>query len=697
MSAIAPQAGSLPIQEVELTLSGMTCAACAARIERTLNSIDGVEAAVNYATESAMVAFTGADVSEETLIKAVTSAGYGARVMDDQPVDDDLDQRLRALRLRLTVSAVLSFPVVLLSMVPALQFHGWQWWAFALSLPVAVWGAWPFHRSAVLNAVHGTATMDTLISVGVIAAMAWSIWALVWGDAIGFTMMMDGFLMTHGGNTHVYFEVAATVTAFILTGRYLETRAKHTAGDALRSLLALGAKFATVVRDGVETSIPASVVRMDDMVVVRPGEKIAVDGVVEDGTSSVDTSMITGESVPVDVAKGDHVTSATVNLNGRLLVRATRVGSETTFARMAKLVRDAQATKAPVQRVADRVSAVFVPVVFAISIGTLVVGLMIGRQTDAAFSAAVAVLIIACPCALGLATPTALMVGSGRAAQMGIVIRGVDVLQSTRRIDTVVLDKTGTVTTGQMTLVDVVCVDGVDRADALRLVGAVEKASEHPIARAIAAAAENELGTLPALDEFAAMPGAGAAGRIGGTNVTVGREEVFRERLVIIPGVLKQALSAARQQGHTAVVAAWDGQARAMFAVADQPKPTSAAAIADLKVMGLAPVLLTGDNAETARAVAVQVGNATILSRTSGAADTVIVGHSDLGFFTGGQTWESQSWGSTLVLQSLAGQANESINQSLTVRFLGQAIAPGPDAVSLRNFTVVRYPSQVNP
>ena len=611
MSAIAPQAGAAgphDIEEVELALTGMTCAACAARIEKTLNAIDGVEAAVNYATESAMVAFTGSGVSEETLIKAVTSAGYGARVMDDQPVDDDLDQRLRALRIRLTVSAVLSVPVVLLSMVPALEFHGWQWWAFALSLPVATWGAWPFHRVAALNARHRTASMDTLISVGVIAAMAWSIYALIWGDAIGTTMVMDGMSMTHGGNTHVYFEVGATVTAFILTGRYLETRAKHTAGDALRSLLALGAKFATVVRDGVETSIPASVVRLDDIVVVRPGEKIAVDGVVEDGSSSVDMSMITGESVPVDVTKGDSVTSATVNLNGRLLVRATRVGSETTFARMAKLVRDAQATKAPVQRVADRVSSVFVPVVFAIAIGTLIIGLMIGRQTDAAFSAAVAVLIIACPCALGLATPTALMVGSGRAAQMGIVIKGVDVLQSTRRIDTVVLDKTGTITTGQMTLVDVVCVDGIAREDALRLVGAVEKASEHPIARAIAAAAENETGTLPALDEFASLPGVGATGRLGGTIVTVGREEVFRQRLVIIPGVLKQALAAARQHGHTAVIAAWDGQARAMFAVADQPKPTSAAAIADLKVMGLAPVLLTGDNAETARAIAVQVG-----------------------------------------------------------------------------------------
>lgn len=374
MSAVAPQAGAADphgIDEVELALTGMTCAACAARIERTLNAIDGVEAAVNYATESAMVAFSDG-VSPDVLIKAVSSAGYGARVMDDQPVDDDLDQRLRALRLRLTVSAVLSLPVVLFSMVPALEFHGWQWWAFALSMPVATWGAWPFHRVAALNARHRTASMDTLISVGVIAAMAWSIWALIWGDAIGSKMVMDGMTMTHGGNTHVYFEVGATVTAFILAGRYLETRAKYTAGDALRSLLALGAKYATVLRDGAETSIPASVVRLDDIVVVRPGEKIAVDGIVEDGASSVDMSMITGESVPVDVAKGDSVTSATVNLNGRLLVRATRVGSETTFARMAKLVREAQQTKAPVQRVADRVSAVFVPVVMVISAITLV-------------------------------------------------------------------------------------------------------------------------------------------------------------------------------------------------------------------------------------------------------------------------------------------------------------------------------------
>ena len=594
------------LEEVELALQGMTCAACAARIERTLNKLDGVEAAVNYATESAMVAFTKSDVTEQMLIDAVRKAGYDASVLDEESTDDDLDERLSALKRRLLVSVVLSVPVVALSMVPAFQFRNWQWWAFAFSLPVATWGAWPFHRVAALNARHRTSNMDTLISVGVLAAMAWSIWALVWGDAVGETMA--GMSMSANGGTHVYFEVGATVTAFILTGRYLETRAKHTAGDALRALLALGAKYATVIRDGEETSIPASVVRMDDIIVVRPGEKIAADGVVEEGTSTVDMSMITGESVPVDVTKGDHVTAATVNLNGRLLVRATRVGTETTFARMAKLVREAQATKAPVQRVADRVSAVFVPVVFTIAIATLVIGLFAGRATDSAFSAAVAVLIIACPCALGLATPTALMVGSGRAAQMGIVIKGVDVLQSTRRIDTVILDKTGTVTSGAMTLVDVVCADGTERADALRFVGAVEAASEHPIARAIATAAESETGALPQVEDFSSMPGLGATGRIGGAIVTVGRGEMFREMSVLVPAELEQAMDAARSLGHTAVMAAWDGRVRAMLAVADQPKPSSAAAIADLKVMGLAPVLLTGDNELTARAIAVQVG-----------------------------------------------------------------------------------------
>jgi len=604
MSVVLPPAS---IIEVELAVQGMTCGACAAKIQKELNEIPGIEAAVNYATESAMVAFDGDSVTEATVIKAIEHAGYSARVMDDQPFDDDLEARLRAASIRLGISVVFTVPVVLLSMVMAWQFHNWQWWAMGLSAPVVTWGAWPFHKTAFRNAMHGTSTMDTLISVGVIAATAWSIWAVVWGEAIT-SVSHSGMTMTQSSSSHVYFEVGATVTSFILVGRFLEMRAKHSAGDALRSLLALGAKYATVVRDGVEVSIPASVVREGDMIVVRPGEKIAADGVVAEGASSIDMSMVTGESVPVDVVVGDSVTSATVNMNGRIVVRATRVGAETTFARMAKLVREAQATKAPVQKFADKVSSIFVPTVFIISAATLAGWLYFDGDASKAFTAAVAVLIIACPCALGLATPTALMVGSGRAAQMGIVIKGIDVLQSTRRIDTVVLDKTGTVTTGVMTLVDVMCVDGVSRDEALLNAGAVEKSSEHPIARAIVRSAEEEVGVLPSLDEFESLPGVGATGRIGGTIITVGREEMFRERLVILPKVIREALASSRELSHTAVIVTWGGQAKAVISLADQPKPTSAEAIASLRLMGLAPILLTGDNATTARAIAESVG-----------------------------------------------------------------------------------------
>jgi Cu+-exporting ATPase len=604
MSLVLPP---VSIVEVELSVQGMTCGACAAKIQKELNEIPGIEAAVNYATESAMVAFDADVMSQAAVISAVERIGYSARVMDDQPFDDDLDARLRAASIRLGVSVAFTIPVVLLSMVMAWQFHNWQWWAMGLSAPVVTWGAWPFHKTAFRNAMHGSSTMDTLISVGVIAATAWSIWAVVWGDAIA-AAGHSGMTMTQSSSSHVYFEVGATVTSFILVGRYLEMRAKHSAGDALRSLLALGAKYATVLRDGVEVSIPASVVREGEMIVVRPGEKIAADGVVAEGVSSIDMSMVTGESVPVDVVVGDSVTSATVNMNGRIVVRATRVGAETTFARMAKLVREAQATKAPVQRFADKVSSVFVPTVFVISALTLVGWLYFDGEASKAFTAAVAVLIIACPCALGLATPTALMVGSGRAAQMGIVIKGIDVLQSTRRIDTVVLDKTGTVTTGVMTLIDVICVDGVSRDEALRNAGAVEKSSEHPIARAIVRAAEEELGVLPSLDEFESLPGVGATGRIDGTIITVGREEMFRERLVILPKVIRDALTSSREMGHTAVIVTWGGQAKAVVSLADQPKTTSAEAIASLRLMGLAPILLTGDNATTARAIAESVG-----------------------------------------------------------------------------------------
>lgn len=604
MSLVLPPAS---IIEVELAVQGMTCGACAAKIQKELNEISGVEAAVNYATESAMVAFDGDSVSEATVIKAIEHAGYSARVMDDQPFDDDLEARLRSASIRLGISVVFTIPVVLLSMVMAWQFHNWQWWAMGLSAPVVTWGAWPFHKTAFRNAMYGSSTMDTLISVGVIAATAWSIWAVVWGEAIS-AAGHSGMTMTQSSSSHVYFEVGATVTSFILVGRYLEMRAKHSAGDALRSLLALGAKYATVLRDGVEVSIPASVVREGDMIVVRPGEKIAADGVVAEGSSSIDMSMVTGESVPVDVVVGDSVTSATVNTNGRIVVRATRVGVETTFARMAKLVREAQATKAPVQRFADKVSSIFVPTVFVISGLTLAGWLYFDGDASKAFTAAVAVLIIACPCALGLATPTALMVGSGRAAQMGIVIKGIDVLQSTRRIDTVVLDKTGTVTTGVMTLVDVMCVDGVSRDEALRNAGTVEKSSEHPIARAIVRAAEEELGVLTSLDEFESLPGVGATGRVGGTIITVGREEMFRERLVILPKVIRDSLASSRELGHTAVIVTWGGQAKAVISLADQPKPSSAEAIASLRLMGLALILLTGDNATTARAIAESVG-----------------------------------------------------------------------------------------
>lgn len=596
------------IIEVELAVQGMTCAACAARIEKALNEISGIDAVVNYATETAMVAFDSESQSQEAVLAAISRIGYSAHAVDDESFDEDLSASIRIAQLRLIISIALSIPVVLLSMVTAWQFDGWQWWAMGLSAPVVTWCAWPFHRTAFKNALHGASSMDTLISVGVIAATAWSVWAMVWGDALDTAHSMGGLTMDMPGQSHVYFEVGATVTAFILLGRFLEMRAKSSAGNALRSLLAMGAKYATVLRDGDEVAIPASVVRVDDILVVRPGEKIAADGVVAEGNSSIDMSMITGESLPVDVGPGDSVTSATVNQNGRLLVRATRVGSETTFARMAKLVRDAQSTKAPVQRIADKVSSIFVPTVFAISLATLAAWMFFDGDSTQAFTAAVSVLIIACPCALGLATPTALMVGSGRAAQMGIVIKGIDVLQSTRRIDTVVLDKTGTVTTGAMTLAGVHCIEGVSRAEVLRMAGAVEKGSEHPIARAIVTAAEEEIGALPALDEFMAMPGVGATGRLDGTIITVGREEVFRERLVIIPSVLRDALAASRERGETAVVVAWDAQAKAVISVADQPKSTSPDAIAQLKLMGLAPILLTGDNEVTARAIAESVG-----------------------------------------------------------------------------------------
>jgi Cu+-exporting ATPase len=602
-----------PLDSLELSVTGMTCGACAARIQDRLNEIDGVEASVNYATETATIHLSRTLPTEE-LVRAVEDAGYGASVRGEDEItiggtEEEFEENLAGLRNRLLISAALTIPVMLFSMIESWQFRNWQWWALVLSAPVVTWGAWPFHRSAALNLRHRTTTMDTLISLGVIAATAWSVWALVWGDAASMWGSMGSMLdMDHGDGYHVYFEVAATVTVFILTGRYLEARAKRSAGNALRALLALGAHSAVILRNGVEVEIPAKAVAVGDVMVVRPGEKFAADGVVTDGHSSVDVSMLTGESVPSDVAEGDAVTGATINLTGRVLVRATRVGSDTTFAQMAKLVREAQATKAPVQKLADRVSAIFVPTVLLISIVTLLGWLIVDGETANAFTAAVAVLIIACPCALGLATPTALMVGSGRAAQMGVVIKGVDVLQSTRRIDTVVFDKTGTITTGVMQMLDVVCVDGVDRAEALRLIGAVEHASEHPIAKAIARAAQKELGTLPAVSNFNALAGMGARGVVDGVTVVVGQERLLKGELILVPAALRQAMADARAFGNTAVVAAWGGQARAVCVVADQPKATSREAIDTLRDMGMAPVLLTGDTQATAEAIAALIG-----------------------------------------------------------------------------------------
>ena len=594
---------------LDLSITGMSCNACAMNIEKGLNGVDGVEATVNFAAESARVTFDPARASAQELLAVVSSLGYGARLMEDTTpdmLDAEVREKVAMLRLRLIVSAVFGVPVVLISMFTVFQFDNWQWWALVLSAPVVTWGAWPFHRAALMNARHGSTTMDTLISLGVFAATAWSIWALVWGDVTQHSSMMD-----MSGGIHVYFEVAVAVTVFLLAGRYFEARAKRRAGDALRSLLALGAREATVLRDGEEVRIDASLVVMGDLVVVRPGEIIAADGVVEEGASSVDVSMLTGESVPVDVVVGDRVTGTTVNLTGRLMVRTTRVGAESTFAQMAKLVQDAQSTKAPVQKLADRVSSVFVPTVIVLSLVTFVAWWFLGDDVDRvtdAFTAAVAVLIIACPCALGLATPTALMVGSGRAAQMGIVIKGVDVLQSTRRIDTVVFDKTGTVTTGVMQLVDVVTDADTSRAEVLQFAGALEFASEHPVAKAIAQAAKSELGTLASVQQFESIAGMGTRGVVNGVRVMVGGEALLQQNLVMVPKVLRDALAEARNSGNTAVLVAFGGSAKAVCVVADRPKPNSATAIADLRQLGLRPVLLTGDNRATAVAVAEQVG-----------------------------------------------------------------------------------------
>jgi len=601
--------------EVELTIGGMTCASCAARVEKKLNRMDGVTATVNYATEKAKVSYPmGVQVAD--LIATVVKTGYTAEEPPPpEPVEDavedaaedaaeELDPELVSLRERLTVSALLALPVVLLSMVPALQFDNWQWLSLTLAAPVVVWGGLPFHRAAFTNARHGAATMDTLVSVGTLAAFGWSLWALFFGDA-GMPGMRHGFDLTVSrtdGASTIYLEVAAGVVAFILLGRYLEARSKRRAGAALRALMELGAKDVAVLRDGREVRVPVAQLATGDRFVVRPGEKIATDGTVVEGYSAVDASMLTGESVPVDVTVGDAVTGATVNAGGRLVVEATRVGADTQLARMARLVEDAQNGKAEVQRLADRISGIFVPVVLLLALGTFGVWLAVTGDTVAAFTAAVAVLIIACPCALGLATPTALMVGTGRGAQLGILIKGPEVLESTRRVDTVVLDKTGTVTTGRMKLQEVYVVDGAAEKDVLRLAGALEHASEHPIAQAVAAGAQERAGAFPVVEDFANVPGRGVRGRVDGHDVTVGR---FLE---VLPEELARAKAAAETEGRTAVVVARDGAALGVLTVADAIKETSAEAVRALRALGLTPVLLTGDNRAVAQAVARAVG-----------------------------------------------------------------------------------------
>ena len=579
----------------------------------------GVSASVNYATEKAVVRIDDvpANANESradaaALIAEVERTGSTATVPAPPVPETDepaTDPELASLRQRLIGAAVLSVPVILLAMIPALQFTYWQWASLALASPVVVWAAWPFHRATAINLRHGAVTMDTLVSMGVSAAYLWSLYALFFGGA-GMPGMTHGFTWIaqpgEAGNT-IYLEVAAGVTTFLLLGRYLEVRAKRRASQAVRALLEVGAKDAALLRGGAEVRVPVAQLRVGDEFVVRPGERIATDGVVVSGTSAVDTSTITGESVPVEVSEGDAVVGATVNVGGRLVVRATRVGEQTQLAQMARLVEQAQAGKAEVQRLADRVAGVFVPIVIVIAVGTLVTWLLLGGGTALALTAAIAVLIIACPCALGLATPTALLVGSGRGAQLGILIKGPQILESTRRVDTVVLDKTGTVTEGRMTLVDVLPVPGEDAAEVLRLAGAVESASEHPIARAIAGSAAAG-GPLPEVESFSSVAGRGATGVVEGHAVAVGSLGLLAEWSVHPDAEITASIERAGANGTTAVVVAWDGKARGILTVADSVKPSSTAAVARLRELGLEPILLTGDHDAVARRVADEVG-----------------------------------------------------------------------------------------
>ena len=615
MSTLAPPIGG---PDIELEIGGMTCASCANRIERKLNRLDGVTASVNYATEKAKVTVP-AGYDPQLLVAEVEKTGYTAALpkpkgttanTSETEAGEEEDTELTSLRHRLVGAIVLTVPVIAMAMIPALQFVYWQWASLALAAPVIIWAAWPFHKAAWTNLKHGTATMDTLISMGTSVALLWSVYALFFGTAgtPGMTHPFEFTIAPSDGAANIYLEVGAGVTMFILAGRYFEKRSKRQAGAALRALLELGAKEVAVLRDGVEVKIPTSDLQVGDEFIVRPGEKIATDGIVVSGSSAVDASMLTGESVPVEVREGDSVTGATVNAGGRLVVRATRVGSDTQLAQMAKLVEDAQTGKAEVQRLADTISGVFVPIVIVVAFITLGAWLGAGFPVAAAFTAAVAVLVIACPCALGLATPTALLVGTGRGAQMGILIKGPEVLESTRKVDTVVLDKTGTVTSGKMTLTDVITESGVDRAELLRFAGALEDSSEHPIAQAIAKGATQEVGQLPTPEDFANVEGKGVQGIVEGTPVVVGRESLLADWSQKLSPEVARAKAQAEGEGKTVVAIGWDGAARGILVVADTVKPTSAEAIRGLKEIGLTPVLLTGDNEAVARQIAAEVG-----------------------------------------------------------------------------------------
>lgn len=602
-------------QSIELEIGGMTCASCAMRIEKKLNKIEGVSASVNYTTEKARVS-APANFDVSALIAEVEKTGYTAAVPASKAekaasdADNAPDAELISLRQRLVGSIVLSVPVIAMAMIPALQFTYWQWASLALAAPVVVWAAWPFHKAAWTNLRHGAATMDTLVSVGTLAALLWSLYALFLGTAgvPGMTHPFEFTIAPSDGAANIYLEVAAGVTMFVLAGRYFEKRAKRQAGAAMRALLELGAKEVAVLRGGVETRIAIDDLAVGDEFVVRPGEKIATDGVIVDGTSAVDASMLTGESVPVEVTPGDTVVGATVNAGGRLVVRASRVGSDTQLAQMAKLVEDAQSGKAEVQRLADRISGIFVPIVIGIAVATLGAWLGAGLGGAAAFTPAVAVLIIACPCALGLATPTALLVGTGRGAQLGILIKGPEVLESTKKVDTIVLDKTGTVTTGKMTLLRVITAENTTEEQLLRIAGAIEDASEHPIAQAIAKGATQRVSALPAVESFVNIEGKGVQGVVDGHLVLVGRDSLLAEWAIALSPALVAAKAEAEQAGQTAVVVAWDGVAHGVLVVADAIKATSEQAIAQFVALGLTPILLTGDNETVARQVASQVG-----------------------------------------------------------------------------------------